>query len=154
VKHDAGLEPIAKWVYRRKAEWSGKSENLFGDRHRQDLMINIVCSGVVHCDIWSYETDNGDVAAALVTFRHGNWRHYYTTHYDARWERLSPGQVLLFDVTRESLSEGLNVDFMTGEGIYKNRLATAMAPLYRVAATAAQVASWRNGAVGRIISAA
>ena len=36
---------------------------------------------------------------------------------------------MIFDVTRESLAEGLDVDFMTGEYPYKNRLATAMVPL-------------------------
>ena len=41
---------------------------------------------------------------------------------------------MIFDVTRESLAEGLDVDFMTGEYPYKNRLATAMVPLFRVSA--------------------
>src|SRR5208337_3741553 len=138
------LKTIAEWVYRRKAEWSGRSENLFGGRHRQDLMINIVCSGIVNCHIWSYEDDSGEIAAALVTFRHGMCRHFYTIHYDAGWKRLSPGQVLLFDVTRESLKEGLDVDFMTGEYPYKNRLATAMVPLFRVVASSGRLASWKS----------
>ena len=78
-----------------------------------------------------------------MTFRHGGVRHFYTIHHDPRWERLSPGQVMIFDVTRESLAEGLDVDFMTGEYAYKNRLATAMVPLFRVAASVEQLASWK-----------
>jgi hypothetical protein len=51
---------------------------------------------------------------------------------------------MIFDVTRESLAEGLDVDFMTGEYPYKNRLATAMVPLFRVQATAGQMADWNE----------
>ncbi len=29
VRREKRLRPIAEWIYRRKAEWSGKSENLF-----------------------------------------------------------------------------------------------------------------------------
>ena len=120
----------------------GSSENLFLNRRRQNFMLWIVRSGVLNCTIWSYETHGGDVAAALATFRHGGVRHFYTIHHDPRWERLSPGQVMIFDVTRETLADGLDVDFMTGEYPYKNRLATAMVPLYRVTASAEQMASW------------
>jgi CelD/BcsL family acetyltransferase involved in cellulose biosynthesis len=141
VRQEDGLQPIAEWVYRRKAEWSGKSENLFRDQRRQDLMIHIVCSGIANCTTWSYLTNTGEIAAVLVTFQNGSIRHFYTIHHDHRWERFSPGQVLIFDVTRESLAEGLDVDFMTGEYPYKNRLATGMVPLFRVSASAGQLAS-------------
>ena len=144
VRRDSQLHAIAEWIYRRKAEWSGKSENLFRDQDRQTFMQNIVCSGICDCSIWSYENIGGDVAAALVTFRKGKIRHFYTIHHDPKWERLSPGQVMIFDVTRESLAEGLDVDFMTGEYDYKNRLATAMVPLFRVTASAEQMASWAH----------
>jgi hypothetical protein len=43
---------------------------------------------------------------------------------------------MIFDVTRETLTDGMDVDFMTGEYPYKNRLATAMVPLFRVEASA------------------
>jgi CelD/BcsL family acetyltransferase involved in cellulose biosynthesis len=136
---------IAEWIYRRKAEWRGTSENLFLSRRRQDFMLFLIRSGGSNCTVWSYETTDGEIAAALVTFRHGHTRHFYTIHHDPRWERFSPGQVMIFDVTRESLSEDLDVDFMTGEYPYKNRLATAMVPLFRVEASAGQLASFHPG---------
>ena len=154
VRRESRLRKIAEWIYRRKAEWCGRSENLFADRYRQNFMRSIVCSGVVNCTVWSYEDRVGDVAAALVTFRHRDTRHFYTIHHDSRWERFSPGQVMIFDVTRESLAEGLDVDFMTGEYDYKNRLATAMVPLFRVAASAEQMASWKYEAPGMVRPAA
>jgi CelD/BcsL family acetyltransferase involved in cellulose biosynthesis len=146
VRHDKDMRAIADWVYRRKAEWSGQSKNLFLDRERQDFMLDIVSNDVCNCTIWSYEDAFMDTAAALVTFRHGKTRHYYTIHHDLRWERFSPGQVLLFDVTQASLAEGLDVDFMTGEYPYKNRLATAMVPLYRVAMSPERMALWSEEA--------
>jgi CelD/BcsL family acetyltransferase involved in cellulose biosynthesis len=154
VRRERDLRSIAEWIYRRKAEWSGKSRNLFCDKQRQDLMLNVVCNGVLDCSIWSYENASGDVAAALVTFQHGRRRHFYTIHHDDRWERFSPGQVMIFDVTRQSLVEGLDVDFMTGEYPYKNRLATAMVPLFRVAASVEQMASWKDGSLGMVRPAA
>jgi CelD/BcsL family acetyltransferase involved in cellulose biosynthesis len=153
-RRESRLGAISEWVYRHKAEWRGKSENLFGDRLRQRFMMYIVCSDVCDCTVWSYDDPRGEIAAALVSFRHGCVRHFYTIHHDARWERFSPGQVMIFDVTRESLAEGLDVDFMTGEYPYKNRLATGMVPLYRVAASAGQMASWNVKQPGTVNRAA
>lgn len=151
---NSGLQQAAEWLYRRKAEWSGKSVNLFADTVRQNFMLYIVNNNVCNCTIWSYETIEHDIATALVTFQSGQSRHFYTIHHDHRWERFSPGQVMIFDVTRETLAEGLDVDFMTGEYSYKNRLATALVPLYRVASTAAQMASWKSSLPGAISPAA
>lgn len=142
VRHSSQLDRLAEWVYRRKTEWSGASENLFLDQGRQDFMLNIVKNVVGNCKIWSYEAIDGQIAAALVTFDHGKSRHFYTIHHDARWDRFSPGQVMIFDVTRETLAEGMDVDFMTGEYPYKNRLATAMVPLFRVKAPAREMELW------------
>lgn len=153
IRHDGELRTFAEWIYRRKAEWSGNSENLFGDTQRQNFMLHIICSYPTNCEIWTYQCADRDIAAALVTFRHKQRRHFYTIHHDRRWERLSPGQVMIFDVTRESLAEGLDVDFMTGEYPYKNRLATTFVPLFRVAASAEQMASWRD-ASPRILNSA
>lgn len=154
IRRENGLRAVAQWIYRHKAEWQGQSENLFLDRRRQNFMLYLLGSGALNCTVWSYEDAQADIAAALVTFRHVQTRHFYTIHYDPRWERLSPGQVLIFDVTRETLREGLDVDFLTGEYPYKNRLATAMVPLYRVAAAAEQLATWRLAAPGIVAPAA
>jgi CelD/BcsL family acetyltransferase involved in cellulose biosynthesis len=142
MRRDSELDRLAEWVYRRKTEWSGASENLFRDRERQDFMLNLIQTSAIKCTIWSYEMAGGEIAAALVTLEHGSRRHFYTIHHDARWERFSPGQVMIFDVTRETLAEGMDVDFMTGEYPYKNRLATAMVPLFRVNAIAEKMARW------------
>jgi CelD/BcsL family acetyltransferase involved in cellulose biosynthesis len=153
VRRSSQPRNIAEWVYRHKAEWRGTSENLFLDRQRQTFMLYIIDNELVDCECWSYEID-GKIAAALVTFHHGTIRHFYTIHHDPKWARFSPGQVMIFDVTRESLAEGLDVDFMTGEYPYKNRLATAMVPLYRASASVAQMAAWSSKGSSAEITAA
>jgi len=139
TRSPAGEAEAARWIYRHKSEWRGSSANLFIDRQRQNFMLNIRHSGVSHWEIWRYVDINSRILAALVTLDSHSCRHFYTIHHDAGWERFSPGQVLIFDVARESLAEGLDVDFMTGEYPYKNRLANEQVPLYRVRASAEQM---------------
>ncbi len=136
IRREREFDRLAEWVYRRKTEWRGVGENLFLDRRRQAFMCKVINSNVIDCKIWSYETVNDQIAAVLVTFDHGSVRHFYTIHHDPLWEQFSPGQVMIFDVTRETLTDGMDVDFMTGEYPYKNRLATATVPLFRVEASA------------------
>jgi CelD/BcsL family acetyltransferase involved in cellulose biosynthesis len=135
-----GARQAAEWLYRRKTEWRGASTNLFLDGQRQDFMLNILNDSVYGCSSWRYLSSTGEIAAVLVSFDHSGCRHFYTIHHDPLWDRFSPGQVMIFDVACESLREGLDVDFMTGECPYKNRLATTQIPLYRVHATVEQMA--------------
>jgi CelD/BcsL family acetyltransferase involved in cellulose biosynthesis len=136
LRREHEFDRLAEWVYRRKTEWRGASENLFLDKRRRDFMCHVINSAAVDCILWSYETVDGQIAAVLVTFDHRSVRHFYTIHHDPLWEQFSPGQVMIFDVTRETLTDGMDVDFMTGEYPYKNRLATAMVPLFRIEASA------------------
>jgi CelD/BcsL family acetyltransferase involved in cellulose biosynthesis len=52
----------------------------------------------------------------------------------------SPGVALLYEVTRASLAENLDCDYLTGEQEYKMRFATSVMPLYRVDVTAGELA--------------
>jgi CelD/BcsL family acetyltransferase involved in cellulose biosynthesis len=61
---------------------------------------------------------------------------------------------LIYEVTRQSLGEGLDCDYMTGEQPYKLRLATSSVPLYRVQATADQLAMAGRAAAQKLIHAA
>jgi CelD/BcsL family acetyltransferase involved in cellulose biosynthesis len=51
---------------------------------------------------------------------------------------------LIYEVTRRSLEDGLDCDYMTGEQPYKRRLATSSVPLYRLRATAAELGALRR----------
>ena len=89
------------------------------------------------CEIFTLE-EGSVVVAALVTFIDGRWRRFYTTYHDCneRWTKHSPGLALIHQVVQESLAAGLECDLMTGDQLYKRRLATSNVSLYRVSAPA------------------
>ena len=105
--------------------------NLFRDASRINFLAAAARLGEAPCDVYTL-SQGSTLVAALVTFRDGNIRRFYTTYYDHSWAHFSPGIVLLFEATRLSLEEGLNCDYMTGEQPHKVRLATASVPLFRV----------------------
>jgi CelD/BcsL family acetyltransferase involved in cellulose biosynthesis len=91
------------------------------------------------CTLWTYSNDIATIAA-LLAFRDRRTRHFYTTWHDSAFGELSPGQALLFEATAQTLSEALDADYMTGESLYKKRLATDVVPLFRVDARPEDVA--------------
>jgi CelD/BcsL family acetyltransferase involved in cellulose biosynthesis len=136
-RHPGGNRALVTHIYDLKAQ-QDVAANLFRDPLRREFMVEIASREEAHCEIFTYETAAA-LVAALVTFRDGPVRRCYTTYFDEKWAHYSPGQLLLFDVVTESLREGLDCDFMTGEYPYKNRLANHMVPLYRVDATSEQL---------------
>jgi CelD/BcsL family acetyltransferase involved in cellulose biosynthesis len=77
----------------------------------------------------------------LVTFLDAGIRRFYTIYFDPQWAVYSPGVALVFEATALSLEQGLSCDYMTGEYPYKLRFANASRMLYRVEASAAQLAT-------------
>jgi CelD/BcsL family acetyltransferase involved in cellulose biosynthesis len=136
-RHSGANRALVRHIYEKKAE-QDVSTNLFRDPLRREFMMSIAALPETQCEIFTYET-TGELVAALVTFRDGNVRRFYTTYFDQRWAKESPGQVLLFEATAESLREDLECDYMTGEYLYKNRFADGMVPLYEVTATREQL---------------
>lgn len=128
-------------VYRCKGAQNGA---LFADQLRRDFMCSIAKAEGSNCEVFTFEKDNR-IIAALVTFRDGDYRRLYTTYYDHQWARYSPGIELIFETTRRSLQDHMDLDFMTGEQDYKMRIASAVAPLYQVEVSAEQL---RQAALG------
>ncbi|MGE5726143.1 MAG: GNAT family N-acetyltransferase [Acidobacteriota bacterium] len=129
-RHEPRPAPdLLRRIYQLKA--AQVPANLFRDSARINFLVTAAESGPAPCDVYTL-TQGATLVAALVTFRDGNIRRFYTTYYDHSWAHYSPGMVLLFEATRQSLEEGLNCDYMTGEQPHKTRLATAQVPLFRV----------------------
>lgn len=129
---------LVRAIYERKAvQVVDTGENLFVDFARRDFLVAVAAESP--CDVFTLESA-GTLVAALVTFRDGNTRRFYTTYFDRAWAHYSPGVALLFEATRRTLAEGLDCDYMTGEQPHKLRFATASVPLYRVNASAEAVA--------------
>ena len=128
---------LAEYIYQCKGTQGGAG-SLFADNMRRDFISSIVQREGSNCEIFTLEREN-ELIAALVSFRDRKCLRFYTTYYDRKWARYSPGIELLFEATRRSLEEQLDFDFMTGEQPYKMRIATAVAPLYRVEASAEEL---------------
>lgn len=131
VEQRAPDRELVTWLYEQKGRQG--APNLFAAPLRREFMraaVQLPCS---RCEIFTLDLE-GNILAALVTFRDGECRRFYTTYFDDRWARSSPGFALLCEVSQRTLADNLAYDFMTGEQEYKQRLASELTPLYRIPA--------------------
>jgi CelD/BcsL family acetyltransferase involved in cellulose biosynthesis len=135
---DGNNPMLLRSIYDAKAEQSEAS--LFHDAERVEFMVSAAGLMPDVFEVFTLE-NGGTTAAAVVTLRDGRWRRFYTGWFAAEYEKHSPALALIYEVTRRSLASGLDCDYMTGEQPYKMRLATTSVPLYRVRATAEQLAA-------------
>jgi hypothetical protein len=135
--HGGNDSALVRTIYECKGR-QGMSGNLFADPVRIEFMVAI---GAINagCEIFTLESATA-LVAALVTFRDDHVRHFYTVYYDHAWAHSSPGVALVFEVTRRSLEQGLDCDYMTGEQPHKTRFATRLAPLFHVQTDPAELA--------------
>ena len=143
--HAGENSALVRQIYEQKASQPAETgDSLFGDPLRVEFMVEVCAQFVSQCEIFTYETA-GTLVAALVTFRDRNMRRFYTVQFDPRWAKYSPGTVLIYEVTRRSLEEGMDCDYMTGEHAYKMRFASSVVPMYWVQATQQTLASMPQG---------
>lgn len=128
---------LLRSIYERKRAYDPAS--LFHDPVRVEFMVEAALLNPYGCEIFSLESGS-QLAAALVTFLDGATRRFYTCYFSREFAKLSPAMVLIHEVTRQSLASGMDCDYMTGEQGYKLRLATGATGLYRLRATAQQLA--------------
>lgn len=134
LKGYGGANPqLLRSIYAAKAQQDEAS--LFHDSERIEFMVS--AAGLMPDVFEIFTLQNGEeIAAALVTLRDGQWRRFYTGWFSPEYEKHSPALALIFEITRRSLGEGMDCDYMTGEQPYKMRLATNSVQLYRVRARA------------------
>ncbi|HEV8494923.1 MAG TPA: GNAT family N-acetyltransferase [Candidatus Angelobacter sp.] len=139
--YDGNNPMLLRSIYSAKAGQSKSS--LFHDSERIEFMVSAAGLMPDVFEVFTLE-NGGTMAAAVVTLRDGRCHRFYTGWFAPEYEKHSPALALIYEVTRRSLADELDCDYMTGEQPYKMRLATNSAPLYRVRATPEQLA-----AVGR-----
>ncbi len=130
---------LVRRLYELKAAQAEIATNLFADPLRRAFMV-AAAAGDPGCEIFTVES-GATLVAALLTFRDDRVRRFYTTYYDPAWARESPGSALLLEVTRRSLEQGLDCDYMTGEHPHKTRFANGSVPLFQVEASREQLRS-------------
>jgi CelD/BcsL family acetyltransferase involved in cellulose biosynthesis len=137
-----GANPqLLRWIYEAKAQRSESS--LFHDSARVEFLVSAAGLMPDVFEIFTLE-NSGQRAAAVVTLRDGGCRRFYTGWFAVEFEKHSPALALIYEITRQSLEQDLDCDYMTGEQPYKMRLATNSEALYKVRATSGELA-----AVGR-----
>ncbi len=137
-KHPGDYPGLLRFIYQKKAAQSASS--LFHDPLRVEFMVNAAAMLPGLFEIFTLE-DDASIAAALVTLHDAGCRRFYTGWFAPELEKHSPALSLIYEVTRQSLEAGLDCDYMTGEQDYKIRLATGSVPLYRLQASAEQLAA-------------
>ena len=134
--HTGANSALVRQIYEGKGSQAAESgDSLFSDPLRVEFMVRVCEQMGPACEIFTFESA-GSLIASLVTFREPQVRRFYTVQFDAAWAKYSPGMVLIYLVTRESLRHGLDCDYMTGEHAYKMRFATSVVPTYWVQASA------------------
>lgn len=138
-RYSGAESSLVRWMLEQKAsQLEGSPNNLFADPRRIEFLAAALAMDPSSADIFTLE-QGSSVVSAIITLRDGGVRRFYNTYHDERWAKLSPGIALLYEVTRRSLEEGLDCDYMTGVQPHKMRLANTSVPLYRVDATPEQV---------------
>lgn len=137
-RHDGNQPGLMAHIYQSKAEQD--SESLFHDPLRVQYIGRAAQLLPEYFDIFTLECGS-DIAAALVTLRDGQVRRFYTGWFAPEMGKHSPCLSLIYEATRQSLAEGLDCDYMTGEQPYKLRLATESVPLRKLFASAEQLAA-------------
>jgi CelD/BcsL family acetyltransferase involved in cellulose biosynthesis len=134
--YDGRHSALLRSIYHRKA--SQDSASLFHDPARIEFLVNAAVFHPRTFEIFTLE-NKSHLGAALVTLRDGFTRRFYTGWFDPQLHKHSPALTLVYEVTRLSLAQGLDCDYMTGEQPYKLRLATTSVPLYRLHATSKEL---------------
>jgi CelD/BcsL family acetyltransferase involved in cellulose biosynthesis len=142
---------LLRFIYEKKAVQSASS--LFHDSLRIEFMVQAAMMLPNMFEIFTLE-DEASIAAAIVTLREEGCRRFYTGWFAPELEKHSPALSLIYEVTRQSLKSGLDCDYMTGEQDYKTRLATSSVPLYRVRASAEELADAGARSIAEALPAA
>lgn len=128
---------LLRRIYAGKAEQSASS--LFHDSPRIEFLVSAAAMMPNVFEIFTLE-NGGRMAAAVVTLCDRGCRRFYTGWFAVKYEKHSPALALIYEVTRRSLADGMDCDYMTGEQPYKMRLATNSVKLHRIRATAEELA--------------
>lgn len=135
--YDGSQQQLLQTIYQNKAEQ--EPESLFLDPLRREFMARAAMLDPSRIQIFTLE-DRSRLGAALVTLLDPGVRRFYTCWFSAELGKHSPALSLIYEVSKRSLADGLSCDYMTGEQDYKLRLATSAVQLFRLHATAEDLA--------------
>ncbi|HET9181221.1 MAG TPA: GNAT family N-acetyltransferase [Candidatus Angelobacter sp.] len=139
--YDGSQSRLLQKIYQNKAEQEPAS--LFRDPLRRQFMERVATLAPHRIEVFTLE-GGSRLGAALVTLLDPGVRRFYTCWFSDEISKHSPALSLIYEVTKRSLADGLDCDYMTGEQDYKLRLAISSVQLFRLHATAEQLESLAN----------
>lgn len=135
---DGSHSQLLREIYQLKAEQD--RESLFRDPLRREFMVEAALLQPRRVQIFTLESGSR-LGAALITLLDAGVRRFYTCWFAPELSKHSPALSLIYEVSRLSLADGLDCDYMTGEQSYKLRLATSAVQLFQVNAMSHQLAA-------------
>jgi CelD/BcsL family acetyltransferase involved in cellulose biosynthesis len=128
IEADQDPTPVFDALWRLKEIWLRATEPtsaLFG--HDRFVLRSVLDAAwrTGLAKVFLLECD-GQIAAGSINFVYANRMEAYLTSYDARFERASPGTILIVEYTQWACDRGLtHVDFLRGDEAFKFRMANA-----------------------------
>lgn len=121
VQHLAGLK--GRWLHETKAQWSAlldQGPGLLIALTESLARVGRLHAFVIHC--------NGEIVAGAVNAVHGKCVWAFFSAYDPKFQRASPGILLMTEYTRRAFNEGFEeIDYLRGHETYKYEFATTHA---------------------------
>lgn len=118
VRHLAELK--SRWLHETKAQWSALLDGgpgLLIAFTESLARVDRLLAFVIRC--------GGEIVAGAVNAVHGKRIWAFFSAYDPRFQRASPGILLMTEYTRRSFDEGfVEVDYLRGHETYKFEFAT------------------------------
>lgn len=147
---DQILQLKRKWLLATKPDSPFLGEA--GNRLRSTLLA-AADTGLLHLFLL---TSGEEISAASVNFVYPDRLQAYLTAYDPRFERASPGTILIIEYTKWAFDRGLAyVDFLRGDEPFKFRLGNTSVRLNEYAGAQTllgRVALQQHGRLSRVIS--
>lgn len=132
---DEPLEPVLARVAALKRQWlerHGRASDLFDEGAPALAALVAVMARLGILRVFVLECAGTIVAVSINVIQRQRMMAFITT-YDPKFERASPGMVLMMDYIQWSIDQGLTmVDFMCGGEDFKRRFATESAKLESV----------------------
>ncbi len=132
VEEEGERRAMVDWLLRQKEERMrtlGQASVL--QAAEGDWLRRIATHASSGAELWAYRREQR-LAAGFLTFLAPPLRYGYLLAFAPELAATSPAVTLLYFVLRETIGQGLDFDFLTGEQAFKLRFANAARPLLRL----------------------
>lgn len=128
VQTEQEIEPIMNQLFEFHLEWWKNEDNpsVFRIKEEREILMlaakNLFKSNLLHLD---YISHNDEIVAVNFGMSYGRSSYLYKHAINIKYQKYSPGSLLLLYLIRDAYDEGLKtVDFLSGDEGYKRKWGT------------------------------